>query len=92
MLSDDLSASDLADFWKSVRKLNVSKTPLTNTLDNVSGESNIAEKWKKHFSSILNSVSNCQYKGEVYDAVTETHFDTNMIVSVSDVKDVILSL
>ena len=59
----DLRAKALADkfaknpcnmvtFWKEVRKLN-GDSPLAQSVDGVSGEANIVDMWKNHFSSIL---------------------------------------
>ena len=46
---------DLATFWKEVRKLNA-EPPLPQSIGSVSGEQNVADMWKDHFSDILNSV------------------------------------
>ena len=54
----------MADFWKEVRKLNGSP-PLALSVNGVSGEINIANMWKEHFSDIMNSVKNSDYKESV---------------------------
>ena len=54
----------LAAFWKEVRRLNCSP-PLAPSVDGVTGEANIANMWKGHFSEILNSVGNRRCKESV---------------------------
>ena len=54
----------MAVFWKEVRRLNCSP-PLAPSINGVTGESNIADMWKEHFSGILNSVDNPSCKVSV---------------------------
>lgn len=91
-LANDLSDKDLVGFWKSVKKLNNTKTPLTNTMGDVSGEVNIAECWRKHFSALLNCVTSTDYKNEVCNAISTIEFDENMCVNVNEVNVAIMSL
>ena len=44
------------DFWKEIKALNPKKESLPLTVGRTSGESNIANLWKDHFSAIANSV------------------------------------
>ena len=44
------------DFWKEIKALNTKKESLPLTVGGTSGESNIANLWKDHFSAIENSV------------------------------------
>ena len=44
------------DFWKEIKALNSKKESLPLTVGGTSGESNIANLWKDHFSAIANSV------------------------------------
>ena len=55
-LADKLVANphNTSRFWKEVNKLN-SSPPLVPSIDGISGEENIANMWRDHFSEILNS-------------------------------------
>ena len=78
-----LLGKDVTGFWKEVRALNRNKTALPNSIDGVSGEPNIAELWKQHYSEMFYYVSSESYNVgnldstapvgisvcEVYDAI-----------------------
>ena len=55
---------DMKSFWKEVKDLNNSKIPNVNNIDNVTGESNIANFWKDHYEKLLNS-NNCVKKKNI---------------------------
>ena len=44
------------DFWKEINALSPKKESLSLTVGGTSGESNIANLWKDHFSATANSV------------------------------------
>ena len=48
-LAKDLSDGTINGFWDSVRKLNSGNTFQANTIDGVSGETDISNFWKDHF-------------------------------------------
>ena len=42
-------------FWKSLKKNNQKKSPFANCVYGVTGEEDITENWKQHYSNLLNS-------------------------------------
>ena len=45
------------EFWKEVKHMNASNTPLPTCIDGISGADNIAQMWRDHYSDIFNSVN-----------------------------------
>ena len=56
-------------FWQNIKKL-MKSCPLPATVGGASGSEKIAEMWKNHFSNLLNSVENDEYKEFVYNNIT----------------------
>ena len=56
-------------FWKEIQALNSKKDSLPLTVGGTSGESNIANLWKDHFSATANSVGS----GQILLAVGSGH-------------------
>ena len=56
-------------FWQNIKKLKKS-SPLTAAVGGASGSQKIAEMWRNHFSNLLNSVKNDEYKEFVYNNIT----------------------
>ena len=56
-------------FWQNIKKLKKS-CPLPAAVGGASGSQKIAEMWKNHFSNLLNSVENDEYKEFVYNNIT----------------------
>ena len=69
MRADSLARSmmnnDMTGFWKDVHKITNSKIPLATKVDGCVGDTNIAEMWKCHYKSLLNSVENKNCKKSV---------------------------
>ena len=78
-LKDQKSADALAEafysdisskaFWQDIKKLKKS-SPLPAAVGSASGFPKIAKMWKNHFSNLLNSVGNDEYKEFVYNNIT----------------------
>ena len=51
-----LQRGECNDFWEKIKALNSKKESLALTVGGTSGESNISNQWKNHFSVITNSV------------------------------------
>ena len=51
--------------WKEINIRNKSKSTLSNCIDRATGEITIANQWKDHYSSLLNSSSNTTDKDDV---------------------------
>ena len=70
MISSDklayhMQCHDKNRLWKEVYIRNRSKSTLSNYNDGVTGEITIANQWKHHYSSLLNSLSNTAGKDNV---------------------------
>ena len=57
-LAKKLLEADTCGFWKKVRSINSSHSPLPTCVDGVSGEAPIADLWKSHFQSLFNCLGN----------------------------------
>ena len=67
-LANKLMMKDSRDFWKEVSKMNNNKVQVQATMINgATGEKDIAEMWKQHYSSLLNSSTDTSAKQEVID-------------------------
>ena len=79
-------------FWKDVHKITNSKAPLATKVDECVGDANIAEMWKCHYKSLLNSVENKNCKESVMldinkqikNSITITPF--NIIDALKNIK------
>ena len=67
-LARKLLMKDTKSFWAEIKRLNgKSSAPIASTIGNCTGPNAIAEQWKNHYSSILNSVP----PGRHYKGITE---------------------
>ncbi len=53
-LANKLSGMDSNSFWKEIKLLNNSNTPLLTSIEGVTGAEHNAELWKKHFMDLFN--------------------------------------
>ena len=67
---------------------------MVNTVDGHTGEVNVANMWKEHYSSLLNSVNNSIYRHRMESALAQVAFDKHMhmYVTAQIVKDAIHNL
>ena len=65
-----LQRGECNDFWKPVKALKPKKESLPLTVGLTSGESNIANLWKDHFSAIVNSVGSTDNQDQVMNVLT----------------------
>ena len=65
-LAKKLSDCNIKEFWKEIRSLNNSNTPLTEVIDNVAGASNILKLWQDHYSNLFNILKKCKYDSNKY--------------------------
>ena len=79
-------------FWKEITIRNRSKSTLSNCIDGATGESNIANQWKDHYSSLLNSSSNTADKDDVCKSFKNMCFNQGMYVSVTEVMELLREL
>ena len=81
------------DFWSKIRSSKSCHTVLPNTIDGSSGAENIANLWKAHFESLLNSVDNQTHKSDVLSALSPALlFDDGMQISARELADIIKDL
>ena len=64
-----LQMGECNDFWKKIKALNPKKESFPLTVGKTSGESNIANLWKDHFSAIANSVGSTYNQYKVMNAL-----------------------
>ena len=53
-LAKELSHLDAKSFWKDIKMMTCSSTPLPTTIEGVSGGAAIAANWKSHFEDLFN--------------------------------------
>ena len=79
------------DFWKEIKALNPKKKSLPLTMGGTSGESNIANLWKDHFSTIANSVGSTDNRDQVMNAL-RTVPGHNDVINVRDLRQIVKGL
>lgn len=57
-----LSHKNVIGFWKEVRALNNSKTPLPCTMEGTSETDNTAELWRQHYNVFFNAIKSDVYR------------------------------
>ena len=73
--------------WQNIKKLKKS-CPLPAAVRGASGSQKIAEMWKNHFSNLLNSVENDEYKEFVYNNITWKNSYMNLSQYMCDVNTI----
>ena len=81
----------LHDFWKEIKALNPKKESLLETVGRTSGESNIANLWKDHFSAIANSVGSTDDRDQVMN-VLGTVPGHNDVINVHELRQIVIGL
>ena len=64
-----LQRGECNDFWKEIRALNSKMESLPLRVGGTSGESNIGNQWKYHFSATANSVCSTNNQDQVMNAL-----------------------
>jgi exonuclease III len=93
-LATNLAGKSDRDFWKNVKATMNSRISLPTRIDDHHGNSEIADMWKNHYESIFNAVphSNCSNKYDKYNATNVTTLYSDMIVSESEIFEIIKDL
>ena len=86
-LAKKLCTSRPGEFWKEVKLLNNSSTPLPSNIENTVGDENIAELWRNHYFNIFNCVKN-----NINDFNYNVDYCNEMIVNVNELREVINKL
>ena len=87
-----MQCHDLNNFWKNISLLNKSKSTLLNCINGTTGEGDIANLWKNHYSILLNSSEDDSSKDFVYDNFKNISFNQRMHVTVNEVLSLVHSL
>ena len=91
-LASSMHCHDLNNFWKNISLLNKSKSTLSNCINGTTGEGDIANLWKNHYSILLNSSKDDSSKDFVYDSFKNISFNQGMHVTVNEVLYLVHSL
>ena len=84
-LAYHMQCHDENRFWKEITIRNRFKSTLSNCIDGATGEINIANQWKDHYSSLFNSSSNTADKDDACKSFKNMCFNQRMYVSVTEV-------
>ena len=79
------------DFWKEIKALNPRKESSTLTVGGTSGESNIANLRKDHFSPIASSVGSTDNRDQVMNAL-RTVPGHNDVINVHELRQIVKGL
>ena len=74
---------DIHAFWKDIRKHTKPRAALSNCIDGITGEADIAGMWGRHYEQLLNDSSNESSKFTVLDSFGNmvNHWGHNCISS-----------
>ena len=92
-LAKDLSVGAIDGFWDNVRKLNSGNTFQANTIDGVSGETDISNYWKDHFCKLLNT-NYCDtiLKSSIMSKLDNVQYSNDMIISIKLIQEAVGNL
>ena len=90
-LAKSMQHKDYLEFWKGVNVINNKKVPLATTVGGATGENDIGDMWREHYSDIMNSSVSDKYKDIVnmYIAnIDDCHMFTvnNIKIAISKLK------
>ena len=91
-LANYMQCHDLNNFWKEIALRNKSKSTQSNCIAGISGETDIANLWKDHYCSLLNSSTNITDKDVVCTSFKKMCFNHGMHVFVTEVLDLLQGL
>ena len=95
MRADALARSkmnnDMTEFWKDVKKNTNSKVSLAADVDGSVGDTEIAELWKCHYKSLLNSVQNEEFKKYVMLDINQQH-ESSITITPFNILDALKSI
>ena len=86
-----LQRGECNDFWKEIKALNAKKEELILTVGGTSGESNITNLWKDHFSAIADSVGSTDNRDQVMNAL-RTVPANNEVINVHELRQIVKEL
>ena len=86
-----LRKGEYNDFSNEIKALNPKKESLPLTVGGTSGESNIANLWKDHFSAIANSVGSTDNRDQAMNALG-TVPGHNDVINVHELRQIVRGL
>lgn len=91
-LAEQLLTRDDKAFWKEIKKCNGNDNIiLANSIDGVTGATNIADQWNKHYSTIFNSSTNNIAKPRVQSLLSTSNLYFERF-TVDEIMDSVKSL
>ena len=90
-LARSMMNKDMNAFWKDVKKNTNSNVSLATNTDGSVGDTEIAEMWKCHYKSLLNSVQNDEFKNFVKSDINQQH-PNSIIITPFNVLDVLKNI
>ena len=81
-----LYSGNCKQFWSSVNKINTKTPPRPNNINGCSGDANIAEMWRKHYSDLFNVVHTKSDQKFVLNSIENCKSDNVTFISPSDVQ------
>uniref|UniRef100_A0A8C6PLS6 Reverse transcriptase domain-containing protein n=1 Tax=Nothobranchius furzeri TaxID=105023 RepID=A0A8C6PLS6_NOTFU len=79
-LANKLKNNDVSEFWKELKRSCISKQLLPASIHGVSGDKNIVEAWRNHFSRIFNHVNSDRFN------LGNINYNHGMIVRADEVR------
>ena len=81
---------DTVGFWNDIKKFNMSDTKtIASNIDGVSGEYNITNLWKTHYSQLLNCNNNANEEGYVKKYIENNNGESVISINVNEVREAI---
>ena len=91
-LADSMDNHDVDSFWKDIKERNKSKSTMSDCIEGITGEADIAKTWRDHYGSLINSSLNTTSKESVCDNLKNILFSDGMLVSVNKVLTLVDNL
>ena len=91
-LANHMQRHDINAFWKDIRKHTKSKAALSNCIDSITGEADIAGMWRRHYEQLLNDSSNETSKFTVLDSPGNVLANMGMQVTMKEVLKIVSDL
>jgi len=92
-LAEKLLKRDHGSFWKDVKAVSNSNIKIrATTIDGTTGEKDITENWRQHYSTLLNTSHDSKNKTKVVNRLSNVIVEDSDIFNASEVEDAIRKL
>jgi len=89
-MARDFYDNDVNEFWKTVKKVSQCGNMQANSIDGISGEVDISCFWKDHYQKLLNNnTCDMNLKSAVLGKLNDIQYNKDMIVSATDISELI---